>query len=278
MSKWSALTGGKISETTLKSEASKEWGLSSFLALAVGIVAIVAIVAAVVRSKNKKSEKSIATIEPELTIVQPKVASVPVPEAPEVVPTVEAKSFESPIVIDRYFSSNEGPTDGPVLDHSEGLTFFDFQKAFQQGRQGPTQDHKEVSDVGSLDTLRVSIQESGKTVSQYLDANGLQVSDALLEALQQETFTNTRQTFGDMDIYDQESMIVAREALQDVPTNVSAAMVLPILREIYGARMSATKDSIVLPEMPAEQRKGLEYWASKNGNAGSLAKTILSRN
>lgn len=276
MSKWSALTGGKISESAVKQEASKEWGLSSFLGLAIGILALVAVVAMIMKS-NSKSNKPVTTIEPSLTVVQPKVVPEPVNTEANQEPTVEAKSLVEPVVIDRYFSSGEGPTDGPVLDHAEGLTFFDFQKAFQQGRQGPIQDRKESPDAGSLDNLRSAIQESGKTVTQYIEANGLQVSDSLLEALQQETFVQSR-SFNNLENYDPETMIVAREALQEVPTHVSASMIVGILRDISNARSVALKDSIEIPDITQEQRRGLEYWATKPGQAGNLAKTILSRN
>jgi hypothetical protein len=124
-----------------------------------------------------------------------------------------------------------------------------------------------------LKPMRETLQKKGMSIEAYVESNDVSVPEALMDAWNAVPAPVSQgRSFSE----DAETSMLAREAMQAVSTtNVD----IEGLRDILAARTEAAQLGITLPEMSREQKEGLDFWASsRNTQASSLAKTILSRN
>jgi hypothetical protein len=267
MSKWSSLQSN-ITKSAPSAESPNV--VTFFVVTALAIAGSIAI-ANSIQSENRKVVR-VMPVEPALTVIQPKVTMQDSELVAE--PVVEPKSVVEPVSVGSKYFSHETFEQGPYLQSENGLSFSDFQEAFQNGREKPIQDRIGTKDLHGLQTLSVALKESGQNVYDFLDTQGLQVSDGLLDAIQQESFlTRSAKT---LQTYDHDEMILAQDLFQDVSVSVSADEIVPVLQEIAFAQESFLQFGQA-PHMPFEQEQALQYWATTYGHAANLAKKILSR-
>jgi len=269
MSKWSSLQSNIVNGAP----SSESPNVVSFFIVTVLAISGAIAIANSIQSENKKVVR-VMPVEPALTVIQPKVTVQDVEPIAE--PVVEPKSIlveTSQARGSKYFT-HESFEQGPYLQSETGLSFSDFQEAFQNGREKLIQDRMETNDVNGVQSLRNALKESGHNVYEFLDTQGLQVSDGLLDAIQQESFM-TRSVKA-QEQFSQDEMMLAQELFQDVSVSVSANEIVPVLREILEAQESFLQLGGV-PMMPLEQEQALRYWATTQGSSGTLANMILSR-
>lgn len=232
----------------------------AFFLLAVTAIIVVSFILS--RSKQQRPNKLAAP-----KLVAPKVAEEP--EQPQDA-AVEAKA------------AGEGPSEaGPTAFlEANGLTFDDFQMAFQHGREKPVVDRAPGSSkafmhvLDELEALKPTLAAQGQTFQDYIDAHNMKVPDALLDLW---TSGNSGYDESMPSEWPPEAMMLAREALQPVSVSMDPEAASAILREILAARTEAGRSDIKLPPLPSDQEAGLRHWAKSPTKAGELAKTILSR-
>lgn len=286
--KWSELLqGAEIRHDGMKLEggASPMEASSAFsgwaLLLPIAVVAIVAMVVASTGSKAAKTPalKSVADLEAPLTVVQStavpdnglKAVAVEDPRGAPVGPRNTARAF---------FSYEEDDVSGiqkPFENNESGFSYSDFERALQQGREKPVLDRPVPANAKTLSVqaagMKAFVERNGMTLESFAENNSY-LPEEMYEAWDYKAPAPraARQETTD------ESLMLARDAMQMVPTNVPEAAIVPVLREILAARTEAATAGLSLPAITEEQRDALGHWsASRTTTASALASNILSR-
>ena len=231
----------------------------AFFLLAVTAIVIVSVILS--KSRTQRPQKLAVP-----KLVAPKVAEEP--ERPQDA-AVEAKA-----------AGGETEVGATAFLEANGLTFDDFQNAFQHGREkpvvdAPTGNSKAYMHVlDELEALKPTLAAQGQTFQDYIDAHNMKVPDALLDLW---TSGPTAADPGAALEWPPEAMMLAREALQPVSASMDPEAAAVILREILAARTEAARMDLKLPPLPSDQEAGLRHWAKSVTTAGALAKNILSR-
>lgn len=291
MSKWSSLaktaTPARIVEAaSIASSAGVETAAAASPIYAVFVLLIIAgIVSMVVLGANRNSKEKTDTaasskkvvFEEVPIVIQPKVlqqeedpvatklASLAQHHA-DVQDAIVKPKFSA---VDRFFSAPEESLDDAVL--ADGLSYNEYLSAFSQGREMP------VSDRG-IKTGRFEAPGGlqGRELEAYLEANDLAVPEALVDAWNAGPMAGPTVGAASHGDYSEDYMLLARESMQAVPMR-SAGDAAIVLREILAARTEAAKLGLSMPQMPEDQLSNVRYWASTNGHAADLAKSVLSR-
>jgi hypothetical protein len=133
MSKWSSLQSN-ITKSAPSAESPNV--VTFFVVTALAIAGSIAI-ANSIQSENRKVVR-VMPVEPALTVIQPKVTMQDSELVAE--PVVEPKSVVEPVSVGSKYFSHETFEQGPYLQSENGLSFSDFQEAFQNGREKQIQD------------------------------------------------------------------------------------------------------------------------------------------
>jgi hypothetical protein len=277
MSKWSELTGGKKSaidvpvhpthvqpqslktEEIIETTGSETFGSWTIVASIVAVIFIVAIIALTKSSGTTLPRSSLPTHE--LSVIQAPVQHDDLVKDITSDPTTEDALVHAK-KSSRLWNAHEDVGSEPFLGSDNG--FHEYQKAFQQGRTFSTQEK-------SIKAFQFGLKDGLKDGLDDFLQSGHAIPDSLLESMGTEALEPRRAEV----IMDDETMMLAREALQTVRGTPDA--VASILKDILAARTEAASKAIKLPEMPEEQRAAVEHWSRQSGPAGQLAKQLLTR-
>lgn len=166
----------------------------------------------------------------------------------------------------------------PFANSEAGFSYNDFQRAMAHGREMPEVDRAPPSNAphvkSHIASMKAFIKRNGMTVNEFSEARDAFLPESMLDSWNYEEPTKPQRVVADAS---EDALMYAREALQDIPTNVSHDAIVPVLREILAARTEAASAGIQLPSVTDEQRASLKSWSTRGSTAGSLAGSILSR-
>lgn len=285
-SKWSELlegggasAAGAAPAVPQASEASSFSGWVVLVPL-MAVVIIALVVASTGGSKARATDKAIEKVAVEPLNVVQAVAS---PDVPLKVPVADAPLGARVGVRNTarsLFATEDSLNhiEQPFGDAEGGYTYTDFQAAMEYGREKPVYDKPNKANAAiigaQIDSMKSYIKRNGFTLDDFADARDVALPDSIAESWDTEYQQPPERQQQDMR---PETLVLAQEALQAVPTKATAAAIVPVLREILAARTEAATSQIELPPLTDDQRDGLQHWSAVGGVAGSLANTILSR-
>lgn len=249
-----------------------EWGIAT-------VIVIVAVIAILISYNKTKTTNLAARLQaraprsatgPAATVPStgttsgptsgPDVGTIVQAEAVPEVPTVPGNVEPKFALTDRFFGATEGPSD-QFLNNS---SFNDFQSAFFGKNEKPIVEANASSDF----------VESFVGLADYVKSHD--VPESLLSASASRSIELPPVFGGNVNISDSEARTLAAEAFQVVP-NGSNELIVSTLREILAAYTEASKLGLALPQSPDEQVSALKTLSRRSGQAGELAKNILSR-
>jgi hypothetical protein len=248
-----------------------EWGIAT-------VIVIVAVIAILISYNKTKTTNLAARLQARAptsttgpstgtaagtatgTTSGPDVGTIVQAEAVPEVPTVPGNVEPKFALTDRFFGATEGPSD-QFLNNS---SFNDFQSAFFGKNEKPVIEANASSDF----------VESFVGLADYVKNHD--VPESLLSASASRSIELPSVFGGNVNISDSEARTLAAEAFQVVP-NGSNELIVSTLREILAAYTEASKVGLALPQSPDEQLSALKTLSRRSGQAGELAKNILSR-
>jgi hypothetical protein len=285
--KWSELLGGgglrggvtpaAAAPAAAATEGSAFSGWAMLLPIA--IVAVIAVVVA--GSGGSKTVKSPAkTVDEHLNVIQ--AVAEPDHGAKHALVDSAQGAVVGPRNAQRpLFAQDDSELSGlqkPFAGAEAGFSYKDFQRAMANGREMPEVDRAISSNSSQtyahISGMKAFLKRNGMSVDEFAEARGM--PDTVLESWDtphESIGVQARQPTDDSE----ETLMLARDALQYVPTNVSDVAIAPVLREILAARTEAATAGVQLPGIADEQLEALKFWSSRDGTAGGLAKSILSR-
>lgn len=289
--KWSELLQGGADAASVKSAvpvASAADG-AAFGSWAILLpIAIVAIIAVVVASTGSAAAKTpaIKTVEAmkaadqaALTVVQ----ATAVPDYAAPAPIADARGAPVGVrntarALFTYEDADLAGVEKPFANNESGFSYTDFQRAMQLGREMPVLDRPVPSNAKTLSThaasVKAFVERNGMTLESFAEDRDSYLPETIAESWDYQAPVPRAAAPETTE----DSLMLARDAMQAVPTSVTEAAIVPVLREILAARTEAASAGIALPAVTEDQEASLKHWAtSRSITASSLASSILSR-
>lgn len=265
--------------------AAGAFGFSSPALLFLVLLVIIIVIAVRTRTTTAVAAAPASAVAAVAEPIIDQVQTVQV-EPDQAAPVDETVQPKFAALTNKWFNSDVEDLDitAPLGDAEAGYSFNDFQRALlSSDSRAPVtvRRHEKAGDgyaFEQLQPLKDMIHKSGRSVDQFVSEHMITLPEEVLEMwTSPSSARRAEKAFTRPDCTAEESNMLVREALQDVPRGEAhdAAMVL---REILHARTEAAKVGVQVPEIPEEQRAAIKSWAASGQQpAADIANVILSR-